>query len=424
MEIEDLYPKTPEGVDALAYHLKRLSRFLAEACPGLTWTDVRFLDCPPTEVAPSSPMARTLDECRPFFEELMNAGHSWINMSAVGVESDTLLVRFGWPNYHNTVPREYVSVNLSGPEGPWGRAYLGFRNERLTPEKAPQRLDRAAKCLDGLSVGDAFGERFFGEASVVRDRIRRREAPPASWTWTDDTAMARCVFQCLAIEHRIHQNTLARLFSEEYARDPARGYGSMLPTLLPAIGRGLSWKRASRSAYGGQGSFGNGAATRAAPVGAYFADEIDKAIEQARLSAEVTHAHPEGQAGAQAVAAAVAWAATRGTGGREMLQFARVQTKDGQTRLGLTRAIEIAFTESPERAAEVLGSGQQVASWDTVPFSLWCAARHPDCFKEALWATVAGLGDRDTTCAIVGGIVALSAPGGVPEDWRICREPI
>jgi ADP-ribosylglycohydrolase len=420
----DLHPKTPEGVDALTYHLKRLRRFLVEVCPGMDWAEVGFMDSPPVGVAPTRSMTTTLEDYRPRFEQLMDAGHGWINMSAVGVDDEMLLVTLEWPGYTNTIPRAYVSVNLSGPMGPWGRPYLGFRNERLAPEKTPERMERAFKCLDGLSVGDAFGERFFGPEAEVKERIRRRERPPEPWAWTDDTAMARCVCWCLDIEHRIQQDTLARLFSEEYARDPARGYGSMLHSLLPAFRRGMPWKHASRRAFGGAGSYGNGGSMRVGPVGAYFADEIGKAIEQARLSAEVTHAHPEGQAGAQAVAAAAAWAAIQGTGGRELLEFARTHTPQGQTRAGLDRALELDFTAAPEQAAAALGSGQQVASWDTVPFSLWCAARHPDSFPDAMWATVAGLGDRDTTCAIVGGIVALSAPGGVPEDWLASREPL
>lgn len=41
-----------------------------------------------------------------------------------------------------------------------------------------------------------------------------------------------------------------------------------------------------------------------------------------------------------------------------------------------------------------------------------------------MWATVSGVGDRDTTCAITGGIVALSAPATVPAAWREAREPL
>jgi ADP-ribosylglycohydrolase len=46
---------------------------------------------------------------------------------------------------------------------------------------------------------------------------------------------------------------------------------------------------------------------RIAPLAAYFAEDgLEKVVEQAALSAAVTHAHPEGIAGA--VAAAVAGA--------------------------------------------------------------------------------------------------------------------
>ncbi len=51
---------------------------------------------------------------------------------------------------------------------------------------------------------------------------------------------------------------------------------------------------------------GNGAAMRVAPIGAYFADDLDKVLYYAQASAEVTHAHIEGIVGAMAVAVASA----------------------------------------------------------------------------------------------------------------------
>ena len=49
---------------------------------------------------------------------------------------------------------------------------------------------------------------------------------------------------------------------------------------------------------------------------------------------------------------------------------------------------------------------------------------HPP-VEEALWSTGAGMGDRDTTCAIVGGIVALSAGREpIPRAWLSAREPL
>ena len=42
-----------------------------------------------------------------------------------------------------------------------------------------------------------------------------------------------------------------------------------------------------------------------------------------------------------------------------------------------------------------------------------------------MWQTVAGLGDRDTTCAIVGGIVACAGPvWGIPDEWLRRREDL
>jgi len=43
-------------------------------------------------------------------------------------------------------------------------------------------------------------------------------------------------------------------------------------------------------------------------------------------------------------------------------------------------------------------------------------------YKDALWTTVAGLGDRDTTCALVGGIVASKNEIAIPADWLAARE--
>jgi ADP-ribosylglycohydrolase len=66
-----------------------------------------------------------------------------------------------------------------------------------------------------------------------------------------------------------------------------------------------------------------------------------------------------------------------------------------------------------------------VSAQDTVPFALWCAARHLSSYEEALWLTVSGLGDRDTTCAIVGGIVATyTGVESISHHWCADREPL
>jgi ADP-ribosylglycohydrolase len=242
--------------------------------------------------------------------------------------------------------------------------------------------------------------------------------------------MALSIVETLDEHGRIDCDDLAQRFAKRYHDDPGRGYGGMAHRILTEIGNGVAWQEAAGKAFGGEGSMGNGGAMRVGPVGAYFADDLDAVVENARDSAQVTHAHPDGQAGAVAVAvaAAQAWQA-RGASAEEsassILQAAIEHTPKGKTREGLVIASRLPPDQPVGSAVEVLGNGSLVLSWDTVPFAVWCAARCLHSFEEALWATVSGLGDRDTTCAMVGSIAALAVGrGGIPEAWVEAREPL
>jgi ADP-ribosylglycohydrolase len=288
------------------------------------------------------------------------------------------------------------------------------------------RLERARLSLEGLSLGDAFGQCFFVDPAQVEGRIEARVEPPAPWLYTDDTVMALAIDEVLAQAGRVDQDALAAAFARRYVAEPRRGYGGGAHTLLRQLADGVPWQTAAPALFEGQGSFGNGGAMRAAPLGAYFADDLNALVAAALASAEVTHAHPDGQAGAVAVAAAAAFACL----GRDapeggLLAFAHAHTPPGATRDGIGYAASLPEGCSVRLAASALGTGALVSSADTVPFALWCAARCPHDFAEALWLTVAGLGDRDTTCAIVGGIVALAAGrGSLPAAWLAAREPL
>jgi ADP-ribosylglycohydrolase len=282
-----------------------------------------------------------------------------------------------------------------------------------------QRLARARNSLQGLSVGDAFGECFFWFP------LEARALPPAPWRYTDDTAMALGIVEVLERFGAIDEDALAQVFARNYAAEPWRGYGSSAHQVLHAIGSGVAWRQASCSAFGGEGSMGNGSAMRVAPLGAYFADDFAVAAEQARLSAEVTHTHPEGLAGAIAAAVAAAWVArgnTKELTAPELLDVAIEYTPESATRAGLVEARALDLTSPVQKAAKLLGNGSRVIAQDTVPFALWCAARHIDDYKEALWSTVEAGGDRDTNCAIVGGIVATASP--IPKHWLAARGPL
>ena len=292
-----------------------------------------------------------------------------------------------------------------------------------------RRMERALASFGGLSIGDGFGECFFTNRHVIERRLERREAPPPPWFVTDDTMMALSIVRCLKQHGRIDQDALAMAFAKEYARDPRRGYGAMAHRILQSIGKGTPWQTAAGRAFGGQGSCGNGGAMRAAPIGAYFADDPDRVVTEAKASAEVTHAHPDGQTGAIAVALAAAWMVAQGADASNathaMIEFVLERLPATDTYYSLKKALQVPLDTKPQTAALLLGNGSRVISMDTVPFCLWCATRHPCDFTGALWTTVSGLGDRDTTCAIVGGIVAAGIErDALPDDWLNAREQL
>ncbi|MCM2411736.1 ADP-ribosylglycohydrolase family protein [Streptomyces sp. RKAG290] len=286
-------------------------------------------------------------------------------------------------------------------------------------------LAAARRSLEGLALGDAFGERWFSlfrEPRQAYNQIRARQTPQEPvWHWTDDTALARALQRVLDEHGHVEQDRLALLFALAFDADQARGYGHGMHMLLPALLTSpADWRTLAPGLFEG-GSLGNGAAMRVAPLGARFHGDVAHAAEQAALQAEVTHAHPEGIAGAVAVAVAAALAVR----GEFTLAAVVGRTPAGPVREGLTRAAEVPFDTEPWEAAQLLGNGQRIRADDTVPFALWTAARHPDDLEAALWATAEGLGDVDTTCAITGGIVAAAVGvDGVPAEWLRRREPL
>ena len=118
--------------------------------------------------------------------------------------------------------------------------------------------------------------------------------------FTDDTVMTAAVAVGLIDGKGLPERTFCavqhemRFWGREY---PHAGYGGMFRRWLCAE---------HPQPYG---SFGNGSAMRVAAAGWLF-DTLDKTLEMAKVTAEVTHNHPEGIKGAQATAAAIFLART------------------------------------------------------------------------------------------------------------------
>lgn len=111
-------------------------------------------------------------------------------------------------------------------------------------------------------------------------------------TFTDDTVMTLAVADCV-----LHRKPYAETLRAYGRRYPDRGYGGMFYRWLLTDGAGPYQ------------SFGNGSAMRVSPVG-FACRTLSEVMDEAARSAAVSHDHPEGIKGAQALAAAVFWART------------------------------------------------------------------------------------------------------------------
>ncbi|MFE7134851.1 ADP-ribosylglycohydrolase family protein [Streptomyces sp. NPDC057638] len=278
-----------------------------------------------------------------------------------------------------------------------------------------RRLARALDSLRGLSVGDALGSQL--SVPSHHPLLKRRELPPGTWRWTDDTEMACSVVAVLAAHGRIDQDALAASFAAHHDTD--RGYGRAVDRILRLIKEGGDWRELAAALFQGQGSWGNGAAMRIAPLGAWYADDPEQATHQAEISSYTTHQHREAVVGTMAVAAAAALAADP-AGPPEpgaLLDGVIALVPRSAVGAGLRRARDMLDYGDPGTVAAVLGCGRRTSAHDTVPFALWSAARALGDPVTGFWTTAQVGGDMDTTCAIACGVIAAGAGDRLPAAW-------
>jgi ADP-ribosylglycohydrolase len=302
-------------------------------------------------------------------------------------------------------------------------------NVSLPPDHQ-SRVERMMLALDGLALGDALGEMLSYQAHSAPQRLKNNNLPAGPWSHTDDTEMAISIVTTLKSHGCIHQDAVAKRFARRFERDPDRGYGKMTRMQLREMMAGGNWRDLSKNAFSGNGSMGNGSAMRVAPLGAYFADDLATCAKQAAASSVVTHAHPEGIAGAIAIAIAAAMACQlrdkdNSRHADTLFDAILTHTPESQVRRGVLLARDTPRGLSADEAAKLLGKGDQITAPDTVPFCVWIAARHLNDFVDAISNAICVGGDCDTNAAIAGGIVALSAGREtIPTDWLAAREPL
>src|SRR4051812_29662213 len=141
----------------------------------------------------------------------------------------------------------------------------------------------------GAIAGDIIGSVY------EHNGIKRKDFPlfHPQCQFTDDTVLTVAIADSILTQQPYLHSV--RSFAQRY---PNAGYGASF----------YEWLHSPDSRP--YNSWGNGSAMRVSPIGFAFSSE-DEVLRQARLSAEITHNHPEGIKGAEAIALAIFLARTK-----------------------------------------------------------------------------------------------------------------
>lgn len=240
------------------------------------------------------------------------------------------------------------------------------------------------KILLGAIAGDVMGS-VYEFNPIKRTDIElfvEKEDHLNDSTFTDDTVLTVAIADWL-----IKRGSLAGIMQDYGRRYPYAGYG----------GKFFRWLYEKEPQH--YNSFGNGSAMRVSPVGWIF-DSLEETLEVAKESAEVTHNHPEGIKGAQAIAACIFMA------------------RKGMKKEDIKRYVEDTFNYDLDRTCDEirLTYSHVETCQESTPESIICFLESKD-YESAIRLCISLGGDADTMAAMAGSI-AEAYYGGVPELIR------
>lgn len=216
-------------------------------------------------------------------------------------------------------------------------------------------------------------------------------------SFTDDTVLTVAVAKAILLSQsdltQLAENAKQCLW--EFGRKyPNRGYGGSFYNWL---------KTQNPQPYN---SFGNGSAMRVSPVG-FFAQTEEEVRKFSLAVTAVTHNHPEGVKGAEAIALAI-FLARAGKSKTEIFDtlaeryYPEIKTE------------ELSYDNLLKNYSWEYGSGS-VTCQSSVPQALVCFNVSTD-FEDAIRTAISIGGDSDTIAAMVGGIAEVYY--GIPEKIK------
>lgn len=232
----------------------------------------------------------------------------------------------------------------------------------------------------GAVVGDIIGSVY----EFLNTKRTDFELFPEGSRFTDDSVMTLAVAQWLTEDKEHSKKGLIKCMQRLGQQHPNAGYGGLF----------FSWLFARNPQP--YDSWGNGAGMRVSPVGLY-AKTLEEALELAEITASVSHNHPEGVKGAQAIAASV------------------FLCKEGKSKRSIMEYVERTFGYDLYRSIADIRPVYHfdVSCQGSVPEAI-IAFLEGNSFEEVIRLAISLGGDSDTIGAMAGAIAACRYP--IPEE--------
>lgn len=230
----------------------------------------------------------------------------------------------------------------------------------------------------GALAGDIIGSRF--ERHAIKST--EFELFTANSRFTDDTVLSLALAD--VILNRKNYTELLKQYTRKY---PNAGYG------------GFFYRWAMSDNKKPYNSFGNGAGMRISPIGFAY-DNLNDVLRYAKENTEITHNHPEGIKGAQAIASCIFLA------------------RDGKDKSEIREFVESRFQYDLSKTIDEIRPNYQfdVTCQGSIPQAI-IAFLESENFEHSIRLAISLGGDSDTQACMTGGI-AQAYYGSVPNEIK------
>lgn len=281
-------------------------------------------------------------------------------------------------------------------------------------------LKKAKGMIYGLAIGDALGmPTEFLSLEEIKSKYGNKgiQDLPSPALFTDDTQMSIAVAESLIKSGKKDIESIMATVKEEFIKwyhspENNRGPGKTCLGGVKRLEQGLHWSESGMTDRKGCGS-----AMRAAPIGYFYQNDLERLKEVAHAIGICTHGHPTSDAaciGAAYTIKLVLDGIKPGNIVPELLSFTKGISVEWEDTI--SKIEECLSWEDEEKALRYLGEGW--TGEEAVALSLYCFLKYPEDYKKVVIRGANTNGDSDSIACIGGAISgAYLGVDAIPKTW-------